>query len=98
MAFQKVQPVLQFAAQYPDGDLSLRALAGEARLSTFQLHRLFAAIAGETPKQYTLRFRLDRAAALLLASRHTALDIAILCGFKSHEVFLRAFRRRFGVN
>jgi AraC family transcriptional regulator len=42
--------------------------------------------------------RLDRAAGRLLTSRDTALDIALACGFRSHEVFSRAFRRRFGVN
>jgi len=33
---------------------------------------------------------------LLLASDDSILDIALSCGFQSHEVFIRAFRRRFG--
>ena len=40
MALQKLQPVLMFAAQHPEADLSLQALAREARLSPFQLHRM----------------------------------------------------------
>jgi len=98
MAFQKVQPVLKFAAENPDGDLSLQALARHAGLSPFHLHRIFSSVAGETPKHYTLRLRLDRAAALLLTSHETALEIAMTCGFQSPEAFSRAFRRRFGVN
>jgi AraC family transcriptional regulator len=34
---------------------------------------------------------------LLLASEDSVLDVALSCGFQSHEVFCRAFRRRFGM-
>ena len=51
---------------------------------------------GETPKQYTLRLRLERAAARLVSSDHSVLAIALDAGFKSHEVFTRAFGRHFG--
>jgi AraC-like DNA-binding protein/effector-binding domain-containing protein len=92
---KQVQPVLAFAAGHLDEDLSLKALAGQAGLSVFHLHRLFSAAAGETPKQVTLRLRLDRAAAMLLTTEDTVLDVALSCGFQSHEAFCRAFRRRF---
>jgi AraC family transcriptional regulator len=75
----------------------LAALAGQAGLSTFHLHRVFSAAAGETPKQFTLRLRLGRAAAMLLTSEDAVLDIALDCGFQSHEAFSRAFRKRFGM-
>ena len=75
----------------------MAALAGQAGLSTFHLHRVFSAAAGETPKQFTLRLRLGRAAAMLLTSEDAVLDIALDCGFQSHEAFSRAFRKRFGM-
>lgn len=88
---------MAYAARHLDGDVSLEALAGQAGMSTFQLHRVFFATAGETPKKFTLRLRLGRAAAMLLATDDSVLDIALDCGFQSHEVFSRAFRRRFGI-
>lgn len=91
-------PVLAYAAAHLDEDLSLGALASQAGLSPFQLHRMFSARAGETPKRFTLRLRLARAAVLLLTSGDSVLDIALACGFRSHEVFIRAFRRHFGMN
>lgn len=94
--FKKVQPVLAFAAGHLDEDVSLAALAGQAGLSEFHLHRVFSAAAGETPKQFTLRLRLGRAAALLLATDQSVLNVALACGFQSHEAFCRAFRKRFG--
>lgn len=93
---KQIQPVAAYAAQHLDEDVSLDALAGLAQLSKFHLHRLFLAASGETPKQFTLRLRLARAAAMLLARRDSVLDIALACGFQSHEAFTRAFRRAFG--
>ncbi len=91
-----MQPVLAYAAAHLDEDVSLTALASQAALSPFHLHRVFSAAAGETSKQYTLRLRLGRAAALLVTSRASVLQVALSCGFQSHEVFCRAFRRQFG--
>ena len=96
-AFKRVQPALAIAAARLDEDVSLSALAAGTRLSPFHLHRLFLAVAGETPKQYTLRLRLARAAALLLTSDQSVLDVALSCGFQSHEAFTRAFRRQFAM-
>ncbi len=93
-----IQPVVKFAALRLDGDLSLDSLAAQAGLSPFHLHRVFSTTAGETPKHFTLRLRLGRAAVMLLVSRKSVLDVALECGFQSHEVFSRAFRRRFGIS
>jgi AraC family transcriptional regulator len=93
--FKRVLPILAFAAAHLDEDLSLAGLAEQAGLSPFHLHRIFSATAGETPKQYTLRLRLGRAAVMLLVGEESVLDIALSCGFQSHEAFCRAFRRRF---
>lgn len=79
-----------------EGNVSLEALARRSGWSRFHLHRAFRRLVGETPKQYTLRLRLERAAARLAASGEAVLDVAMATGFTSHEVFTRAFRRRFG--
>jgi AraC family transcriptional regulator len=94
---RRVLPILGFAAAHLDEDVSLRALAEQAGLSTFHLHRVFRANAGETPKQYTLRLRLGRAAVMLLTGDQSVLDIALSSGFQSHEAFCRIFQRRFGM-
>ena len=79
-----------------DENVSLDALASRAGWSPFHLHRAFTRMVGETPKQYTLRLRLEGAAARLVASDDSIVDIALSAGFRSHEVFTRAFRRYFG--
>lgn len=96
-AFTRVQPALALTAASTD-DLPLSVLAARTGLSPFHLHRLFSAVAGETPKQYALRLRVSRGAVLLLSDGRSVLDIALACGFGSHETFTRAFRRQFGIS
>lgn len=88
--------VLRVIRRRLDANVSLDALATRAGWSPFHLHRAFTRMVGETPKQYTLRLRLEGAAARLLASDDSIVDVALAAGFKSHEVFTRAFRRHFG--
>ncbi len=79
-------------------DVSLLASARRGGRSPFEFHRSFRRLAGETLKQYTLRVRLERAAAELLATDKAVAAVASSRGFASHEVFARAFRRCFGVS
>jgi len=88
--------ILEDVTVHLNGDVSLAGISSRSGWSPFHLHRAFRRVADETPKQFTLRLRLERAAALLAASDATVLSIALTCGFRSHEVFTRAFRRRFG--
>ena len=94
-SLSEIYPALAYVVKHLDEDVSLMTLARQAGLSEFHLHRLFAASTGETPKKMTLRLRLARGAVMLLATKDSILDVALSCGFQSHEVFIRAFRRRF---
>ena len=96
-SLKKMQPVLAYTAAHLDEDVSLAALSRQTGFSAFHLQRVFSATIGETPKQLASRLRLEHAAILLLTSDDSILDVALSCGFQSHEVFIRAFRRRFGI-
>jgi AraC family transcriptional regulator len=89
-------PLLVHIQANLDRDLGLAVLSRKAGLSPFHLQRLFKAAIGETPKAYTSRLRVERAAFRLLIHDSSLLDIALECGFQNHETFIRAFRRRFG--
>jgi AraC family transcriptional regulator len=56
---------------------SLDALAGHACLSPFHFHRVFRAIVGENPAEYSRRLRLERAAHDLLTTDRTVGSIGV---------------------
>jgi AraC-like DNA-binding protein len=72
-------------------------VAREARLSTGELIRRFAALFGETPHQYRLRERLDRAKRLLASSERSVTDVCMEVGFSSVGSFSAWFARRVGL-
>jgi AraC family transcriptional regulator len=81
-----------------DDDLSLDQLAGRAGFSAYHFHRVFSEFVGEPVKEYIRRLRLERSTFRLRISDATILNIALDCGFKTHETYTRAFKRRFGVS
>src|SRR5215470_14782395 len=93
--WKKLQRALEYAKRNHDRNVLLSNLAAETGKSLFHAHRKLRAVLRETPKHFTLRLRVDRAAAALLTSQASVLDIALAYGFESHETFCRAFRRRF---
>jgi AraC-like DNA-binding protein len=74
----------------------LARVAREARLSTGELIRRFAALFGETPHQYRLRERLDRAKRLLVSSESSVTDVCMDVGFSSVGSFSAWFARCVG--
>lgn len=77
--------------------LPLELLAEHAGLSRFHFQRLFLDVMGESPSVYIRRTRLDRAAIGLLIYPYPVLSIALTVGYASHEAFIRAFHRQFGL-
>jgi transcriptional regulator GlxA family with amidase domain len=78
-------------------DLCLARLAARCHISPRQLARRFKAAFGTTPAKYVERLRMDEASQLLLSGRHGLDRVAAAVGFRSADVFRRAFERRFGV-
>jgi AraC family transcriptional regulator len=95
---QQMLPALMRIQAHLEEDLSLETLAAAANLSEWHFLRRFQTLTGETPKQHVLRLRVERAAYWLLTRRAAILDVALDCGFRSHETFTRAFRRILGTS
>lgn len=94
----RVTRVVREIERQPDGQLTLGALAREARLSRYHFLRTFEHLTGVTPHQYVLRTRLRHAATRLIDEPGRILDIALDCGFGDVSNFNRAFRAEFGVS
>jgi AraC family transcriptional regulator len=81
-----------------EDDLSLDELAQSVGLSTAHFARMFRKSTGETPHQFVLRQRVERAKALLRAPGARVLDVAVACGFKTQQHFAQVFSDISGVS
>ncbi|MCQ4324130.1 AraC family transcriptional regulator [Stutzerimonas stutzeri] len=80
-----------------DQPLSLDRIAAHANLSPSRFQRRFLEVMGESPGEYLRRTRLDQAAIFLIISQQSVLSIALSVAYASHEAFIRAFHRQFGL-
>jgi AraC-like DNA-binding protein len=76
--------------------LAVADLARAARLSPAHFSREFRRTFGETPHQYLLTRRLERAAALLRDTDRTVMEICCSVGLASVGSFTTSFRRVYG--
>jgi len=72
-------------------------LAKLASLSQFYYQRLFSRLVKKPANEYIKLRRLARAAEALSGKNKRILDIALECGFSSHETLTRAFKGAFGM-
>jgi AraC-like DNA-binding protein len=76
--------------------LDVPTLARAAHLSPAHFTRQFGRTFGETPHQYLLTRRLERAAALLRNTDRTVADVCLLVGLRSVGSFTTSFTRTYG--
>ena len=77
--------------------LDVAALARAARLSPAHFSREFRRVFGETPHQYLLTRRLERAASLLRSTDRSVAEICFLVGLRSVGSFTTSFGRAYGM-
>src|SRR5215469_8514765 len=76
--------------------LTVADMAGAAGLSSAHFSREFKRAFGESPHQYLLTRRLERAAALLQVTDWSVADICFSVGAGSLRTFTASFTRVFG--
>jgi AraC-like DNA-binding protein len=76
--------------------LDVRALAREAHASRAHFVRSFKKAFGETPHQYLLRRRIERAKELLRNTPLSVTEVSLAVGFRSLGSFSTAFRQLVG--
>jgi AraC family transcriptional regulator len=90
--------VKEFVHAKMEDDLRLCDLAQSVGLSTAHFSQMFRKSTGETPHQFVLRVRVERAKEMLRSAEMRVLDVAIACGFKTQQHFARVFHRLCGAS
>jgi AraC family transcriptional regulator len=80
-----------------EDDLSLDEMAQSVGLSTAHFARMFRKSTGETPHQFVLRQKVERAKAMLRSPGARVLDVAVACGFRTQQHFAKVFRDACGI-
>src|SRR5215472_4169076 len=75
-----------------EGDLRLDEMAESVGLSTAHFARMFRKSTGQTPHQFVVRQKIERAKVMLRAPDARVLAVAVACGFKTQQHFAQVFR------
>jgi len=78
-----------------DKNVSLESLANYACLSVNHLLRTFKLAYNQSPHQYLIQIRLQRAQLLLAKTEYPVYEIVNMVGFKCTSSFIRLFRNRY---
>jgi AraC family transcriptional regulator len=78
-----------------DKNISLESLANYACLSVNHLLRTFKLAYNQSPHQYLIQIRLQRAQLLLAKTEFPVYEIVNMVGFKCTSSFIRLFRSRY---
>lgn len=79
-----------------DSDISVDAVAYHAGFSSDHFNRIFEKYTGFTIMEYVRFIRLRKASTELRSNSKSIIDIALDCGYDSHDSFGRAFKRQYG--
>lgn len=85
-----------FLAASLDQPVRLTDAAGEACLSPYHYHRMFARAFGETPHDFVQRLRIDRARQLLARDHMAVTEVCLAVGYESLGSFSTLFRSQVG--
>lgn len=94
----RLRKVTELVKAKIEEELSTDEMAVSAELSTAHFSKMFRQSTGESPHQFVIGQRVERAKKFLLTTRMRILDVAIACGFKTQQHFARVFRHLCGAS
>jgi AraC family transcriptional regulator len=94
----RLRRIKEFLRAKIEDDLTLGEMAQSVELSTAYFSRMFRKSTGESPHQFLLRQRVERAKEMLRSANARVMDVAVACGFKSQQHFAQVFRHMCGAS
>ena len=87
-----IDTVIEFVESHLDGKLDLDTVTTAVHYSKYHLHRMFTETVGMTIHDYVSRRQLTEAAKLLVFSKRSIMEIALICGYESQQAFTSVFK------
>jgi AraC family transcriptional regulator len=98
LAPARLRKVTEFVHAKIDEGLTLEQMADLVNLSVAHFSQMFRKSTGQSPHQFVLHSRVERAKDILRTADTRVLDVAVACGFKTQQHFARVFRQVCGVS
>lgn len=89
---QHYKTVVSYMEAHYNSQISLQDIADTIPCNSQYLCRFFKDIAGVSPIQYLVNYRINKACDMLLNTQKTVLEIALDCGFENVSYFIRKFK------
>ncbi len=96
LAPARLRRVTELVRTKLEDELTLEEMAESAGLSPAHFSQMFRQSTGQSPHQFVVRQRIERAQEMLRAVEARVLDVAVACGFKTQQHFARVFRKMCG--
>ncbi len=96
MTARQLRAATDYIESHLDEDLSLETIASAPAMSPFRFARAFKKATGQSPRQYVIHRRIERAKALLRSGDQDLAQIAQRVGFSTQSHFTDVFRRLCG--
>jgi AraC family transcriptional regulator len=88
--------ILEFVQARFDQDITIEDMARRVGMSTAHFSRMFKQVLGDSPYQFVMDYRIERAKDMLLDRERPLIEIALACGFADQPHFNRVFKRLTG--
>ena len=96
-SYEYVQKSIRFIEFNYSRDINIDDIASNAGISRSHLYRLFMQYVSMPPNEYLIRFRINKAAALLRCDHLTVGEAAYSTGFSDQLYFSRVFKKYKGI-
>lgn len=96
--YDMILSTLSYLDDHIKESIDIEDVAKHYYFSKYHYYRIFKAVTGYTFSEYIDRKRLSLACCYLKQTSWTVLRVAIECGYNSHELLTRKFKKRFGMS
>lgn len=96
--FKRLKKALEFIRQNYSDKITLSDIAKAAGMSNNYFSSYFKKYTHQSPIEYLLSYRIERASSLLLTTEYDVTEVAYRCGFSDLSYFIRTFNRLKGVS
>jgi len=93
-----INKAIQYMQEYYGSNISINDICSLIYLSPCHFKRVFKDYTGQTPYQYLMRIRLEKAKEILYDKEISIEEVAKLCGFVNSGHFSTVFKRVIGMS